>query len=158
VARGDRFPFPTEPPFPDRMLRMVDTIDLFVPDGGPHGLGFVRGTKEVDPGEWFFQAHFHQDPVWPGSLGLEAFVQLLQVAAGRRWGVTPDTRWQIIAIDVPHTWVYRGQVVPGDLRVTVQAEVTRIEEDTRTIQADGHLLIDGRVIYQMQGFALRLRT
>jgi 3-hydroxymyristoyl/3-hydroxydecanoyl-(acyl carrier protein) dehydratase len=157
-ARGQRFVFPTEPPFPDRMLRMVDGIELFVPDGGPHGLGFDRGIKEVDSGEWFFQAHFHQDPVWPGSLGLEAFVQLLQVAAGRRWGATAGTRWQITAPGVPHTWIYRGQVVPGDRRVTVQAVVTRIEEDTRTLHADGHLLVDGRVIYQMNGFALRLGT
>jgi 3-hydroxymyristoyl/3-hydroxydecanoyl-(acyl carrier protein) dehydratase len=155
-ARGERFPFPAGPPFPDRMLRMVDTIDLFVPDGGPHGLGFVRGTKDVDPGEWFFAAHFHQDPVWPGSLGLEAFLQLLEVVAARRWGASAQTRWQVTAPGVEHAWVYRGQVVPGDRRVTVQAAVTRIEEGTRTLHADGHLLVDGRVIYQMKGFALRL--
>jgi 3-hydroxymyristoyl/3-hydroxydecanoyl-(acyl carrier protein) dehydratase len=157
-AHGERFPFPTEPPFPDPMLRMVDAIDLFVPNGGPYGLGFVRGTKEVDPAEWFFQAHFYQDPVWPGSLGLEAFVQLLQVAAARRWGTPPATRWHILAPGVSHTWVYRGQVLPADRRVTVQAVVTRIDEDTRTLSADGHLLVDGRVIYQMKGFALRLGT
>jgi 3-hydroxymyristoyl/3-hydroxydecanoyl-(acyl carrier protein) dehydratase len=158
VARGERFPFPTEPPFPDTMLRMVNAIDLCVPDGGPHGLGFIRGSKAVNPGEWFFQAHFHQDPVWPGSLGLESFLQLLQVVAGRRWGVSPAARWEVAARGVPHTWVYRGQVVPGDTRVTVQAAVTRIEADTRTVHADGHLLVDGRVIYQMKDFALRHRT
>jgi hypothetical protein len=37
----------------------------------------------------------------------------------------------------------------------VQAGITRIEEDTRTVYADGHLLVDGRVIYQMTDFALR---
>src|SRR5262249_35338799 len=72
-AIGERFPFPTERPFPDAMLRMITDVDLFVPDGGPHGRGFIRGSKAVDPSEWFFKAHFHQDPVWPGSLGLEAF-------------------------------------------------------------------------------------
>jgi hypothetical protein len=34
--------------------------------------------KDVDPGEWFFKAHFFQDPVMPGSLGIEALCQLLQ--------------------------------------------------------------------------------
>jgi 3-hydroxymyristoyl/3-hydroxydecanoyl-(acyl carrier protein) dehydratase len=32
----------------------------------------------VDPAEWFFKAHFFQDPVQPGSLGIEALIQLLQ--------------------------------------------------------------------------------
>ena len=137
------------------MLRMVTDIDLFVPDGGPHGLGFVRGSKAVDPNEWFFKAHFHQDPVWPGSLGLEAFLQLLQAFAARRWGVTPAARWQAPALGVEHTWVYRGQVVPSDQRMAVQAEITRIDNDPRTIQADGYLLVDGRVIYRMNGFTLR---
>ncbi|HEY1381622.1 MAG TPA: hypothetical protein VGF55_32795 [Gemmataceae bacterium] len=154
-ARGERFPYPTEPPFPDDMLRMVTDVDLFVPDGGPHGLGFVRGSKAVDPGEWFFKAHFHGDPVWPGSLGLESFLQLLQLVAARRWGVTPATRWEVVAHNVEHTWVYRGQVAPGDNRVTVQAVVTRIDEDSRTVHADGFLLVDGRVIYGMNGFACR---
>jgi 3-hydroxymyristoyl/3-hydroxydecanoyl-(acyl carrier protein) dehydratase len=156
--RGERFPFPAEPPFADRMLRMVDAIDLYVPDGGPHGRGFIRGVKDVDPAEWFFQAHFFQDPVWPGSLGLEAFVQLLQVVAARHWGAPPTARWRMSAPTVRHSWVYRGQVVPGDRRVTVQAEVTRIDHDSRTVHADGHLLVDGRVIYRMNGFSLRLET
>src|SRR5207249_11610535 len=68
-ARGERFTYPDGSPFPDATLRMIDRIDLFVPDGGSHGLGFIRGVKDIDPAEWFFQAHFHQDPVWPGSLG-----------------------------------------------------------------------------------------
>ena len=66
-------------------LRMIDRIERFVPDGGPHGLGFIAGSKQVRPDEWFFKAHFYQDPVWPGSLGLEAFLQLLKVAAVERW-------------------------------------------------------------------------
>ena len=60
---------------------MIDRIDGFVRDGGPHGLGFIQGSKPVDPADWFFKAHFHQDPVWPGSLGLESFLQLLKVVA-----------------------------------------------------------------------------
>lgn len=60
---------------------MVDRIDTLVLDGGPCRLGCVAGSKTVDPGAWFFQAHFYQDPVWPGSLGLESFLQLLKVVA-----------------------------------------------------------------------------
>jgi len=156
--RGERFAYPVEPPFPDDMLRMVTDIDLFLPDGGPHGLGLIRGSKAVDPAEWFFRAHFHQDPVWPGSLGLESFLQLLQLIAARRWGVTPATRWESPAVNTEHVWVYRGQVVPADRRVTVQAEITRIDDAAQTVHADGFLLVDGRAVYRMKGFTLRQRT
>ena len=79
VARGTTLPYPETRPFPEKELRMIDQIELFVPDGGPAGLGYIRGIKEVDPDEWFFKAHFYQDPVTPGSLGLESFLQLLEI-------------------------------------------------------------------------------
>ncbi|HSO20028.1 MAG TPA: hypothetical protein VLT88_11240, partial [Desulfosarcina sp.] len=91
TARAEQFDYPSAAPFPKAQLRMVDRIDLFVKDGGPHGLGVIRGSKPVDPEEWFFKAHFYQDPVWPGSLGLESFLQLLTIVAARRWGVAPDS-------------------------------------------------------------------
>ncbi len=50
-----------------------------------------RGSKRVDPEEWFFKAHFYQDPVCPGSLGLESFLQLLKVVAVKRWGGDADS-------------------------------------------------------------------
>lgn len=155
LLRAEAFPFPTEFPFPDAMFRMVSDIDLFFLEGGPHRLGLIRGSKSVDPAEWFFKAHFHHDPVWPGSLGLESFVQLLQLFCAQKWGASETTRWQAMAHNAEHSWVYRGQVVPSDRRVAVQAEITRIQQDTRTVHANGLLLVDGRVIYGMNGFALR---
>lgn len=86
LASVESFPMPREAPFPDDQFRMVDRVTHFIPNGGPHGLGFLRGTIDVDPAAWFFKAHFYQDPVWPGSLGLESFLQLLKVYAARRWG------------------------------------------------------------------------
>src|SRR5262249_41671393 len=80
-ARATRDILPHSPPFPAPMLRMVDRIDAYIPDGGQYGLGLVIGKIAVDPEFWFFQAHFYQDPVWPGSLGLESFLQLLKYAA-----------------------------------------------------------------------------
>ncbi len=74
---------------------MVDRIDAYVSDGGPHGLGFVAGSKRVDPSAWFFQAHFQGDPVWPGSLGLESFLQLLKVVARAAVGTTLRPRREL---------------------------------------------------------------
>ena len=143
---------------PARALRMVDDVELFVPDGGPHGLGFIRGVKNIDPREWFFAAHFYQDPVCPGSLGFESFLQLLKVVALERWGDLREThRFQPILIGREHTWVYRGQILPTNHRVEVEIVVTHIQDGpTPTISGSGFLKVDGLPIYEMQDIGVRL--
>jgi 3-hydroxymyristoyl/3-hydroxydecanoyl-(acyl carrier protein) dehydratase len=66
------------------MLLMLDRVTGYWPDGGRAGLGLLRAEKDVDAGEWFFRCHFFQDPVWPGSLGIEAMCQLLRYYLVRR--------------------------------------------------------------------------
>jgi len=158
VASSTSFEYPPDAPFPDRVFRMVDQIDLFAPHGGPHGKGFIRGSVRVDADAWFFQAHFHKDPVWPGSLGLESFLQLLKVVAARRWGQEPESRFEAVALGETHSWVYRGQVLPLDAEVVVEASITRLDDRSRLILADGFLMIDGRIIYQMNEFGLRMAS
>ncbi len=154
LDRSRRFDYPTQAPFPDDRLRMIDRVEIFVVDGGPQGLGFIEGTMRVKPEAWFFQAHFHQDPVCPGSLGLESFLQLLKVVAVERWGA--DAEASGFALEGEHRWIYRGQIIPADRLVTVQAVVTNIDDARRTVQADGFLSVDGRLIYQMNEFTLKM--
>lgn len=142
---------------PARALRMIDTIDVYQPDGGPQGLGYLRGTKTVDPEEWFFKAHFYQDPVCPGSLGIESFIQLLKFAALQRWGHLRDTHRFALDTPTPHRWTYRGQIIPPNREVVVEALVTEAAETPApALRADGYLQVDGLYIYKMEGFTLRL--
>ena len=141
-------------PFPGAMLRMIDQIDGYLPAGGEAGLGLIQGRIRVDPSFWFFQAHFYQDPVWPGSLGLESFLQLLKYVAWKRWGTPPPAGWQTVALAQPHEWTYRGQVIPNDQEVVVVLEITAVEETARRLTARGFLTVDGRIIYQMNHFTL----
>ena len=60
--------------------------------------------------------NFYQDPVWPGSLGLESFLQLLKYAAWRRWGDPPAGGWQL-SLGRAHSWTYRGQVLLVELQL-----------------------------------------
>jgi 3-hydroxymyristoyl/3-hydroxydecanoyl-(acyl carrier protein) dehydratase len=152
--RAETTALPHDSPFPGAMLRMVDRIPQFIADGGRAGLGLIVGTITVDPSFWFFQAHFYQDPVWPGSLGLESFIQLMKFASWRRWGTASASGWQAMALGRTHEWTYRGQVVPGDREVTVVCEITAIDDRDGRITADGFLLVDGRIIYQMKDFTL----
>ncbi|MDZ4686438.1 MAG: hypothetical protein SH850_15320, partial [Planctomycetaceae bacterium] len=183
LARAQSFPVPTDPPFPNERFRMVANVDALILDGGPHGLGYIRGSVAVDPSAWFFQAHFFQDPVWPGSLGLESFLQLLKVLAGERWGLglraeglgpekpasdlasSPALSSQplalsrvfaALALHRPHEWIYRGQVIPRDKTVTVDVVVTAVDDASRTVTAGGFLTVDGRVIYQMVDFTVQI--
>lgn len=153
-AFADQGYLPHESPFPDHQMRMIDRIVGYLPHGGAKSLGLVQGTITVDPSFWFFKAHFYQDPVWPGSLGLESFLQLLKYVAWRKWGEPTGQEWQTVALNQLHRWVYRGQVLPKDREVTVVLEITDQDLATRRLTADGFLVVDGRIIYQMTGFTL----
>ncbi|MFO7554443.1 MAG: hydroxymyristoyl-ACP dehydratase, partial [Desulfobacterales bacterium] len=142
---------------PAKALRMIDRIDAFVPNGGPLGLGFIRGVKTVDPDEWFFKAHFFQDPVCPGSLGIESFLQLIKFAAIDRWAHLKETHRFEWIMGEPHSWIYRGQVIPENKRIEVEAVITKIvDTPVPAVYANGFLKVDGLYIYQMENFGLRL--
>jgi 3-oxoacyl-(acyl-carrier-protein) synthase/3-hydroxymyristoyl/3-hydroxydecanoyl-(acyl carrier protein) dehydratase len=143
--------------YPAKALSMIDRIERYLPEGGPKGLGFVRGTKAVDPQEWFFKAHFHQDPVWPGSLGIESFLQLLKFAARERWPQLAGSHRFATQTDRSHRWTYRGQVLPANRLVTVEAAVTEVIESPHPgLVAEGYLMVDGLYIYRMEDFGVQL--
>ena len=156
TARGKSIRYPDLPPYPEKQLRMIDWIELYVPDGGPAGLGYLRGLKEVVPDEWFFKAHFYEDPVTPGSLGLESFLQLIKFAAVERWGWQEGTILAAVAPARRHRWLYRGQIVPENSLVTVHAWITAVDEQERILTADGFLSVDEKIIYQMNDFTVQM--
>ncbi len=147
---------PDEAPFPDATWRMVDRVEAMAYSGGPHGHGFIVGSTTVDPAAWFFKAHFLDDPVWPGSLGLESLLQLLKVWSAQRWSAGPSSVFESPAIGQPHRWTYRGQIVPANRRVTVEAVIKACDDRSQTVVADGYLTVDGKIIYQMNDFSIRL--
>ena len=53
-----------------------------------------------------------------------------------------------------HRWSYRGQIIPTNNVVTVQAEIKSWDESRRSAMADGNLSVDGKVIYQMNDFSI----
>lgn len=148
------------PRLPGSMLRMIDRIEGWWPEAGAASLGQLRAVKDIDPGEWFFRAHFFQDPVQPGSLGLEAMLQCLQAAAllkGLDEGIEA-ARFECIALDRAHQWKYRGQVLPHNRQVHTTLELTAIEHDARgvVLLGDASLWVDGMRIYEAKGLGLRV--
>jgi len=157
VERAAAFEVSRAAPLPDAMMNMIDRVDCLIGDGGPHGLGFISGSIDVDPGAWFFDAHFHQDPVWPGSLGLEGFLQLMKIFAVDRWKLGAGAQFATTPIGLRHRWQYRGQVTPTDSHVTLEAHITSLDDANRQLGASGFLCVDGRTIYRMTDFGLVVR-
>jgi 3-hydroxymyristoyl/3-hydroxydecanoyl-(acyl carrier protein) dehydratase len=150
------FSYPTGPPFPGSTWRMVDEIDDLRLAGGAHGLGWVRGSTRVDPDSWLFKAHFLDDPVWPGSLGQEALLQLLKVVAVERFGAAASDEFEAPGLAVSHSWTYRGQITPANRCMTIEADVKLCDDSRRLLVADASLAVDGKVIYLMRDYSLRL--
>lgn len=145
---------------PGSMLSMVQRITGYWPGGGGAGLGRVRGESEVDSGAWFFKAHFFQDPVQPGSLGVQALYQLVQfhvaesgLASGLR-----RPRFRPAVPDVPLIWKYRGQVTPLTRTVTTEVEIVEVGADDAGpyIVAEGWLWADGIRIYHVRRLGVGL--
>jgi len=142
---------------PSKALRMIDKIDAYVPDGGPANLGYIRGVKDVDPDEWFFKAHFYQDPVCPGSLGVESFLQLLKLAAIDKFKEFIPTHTFHKVLDSSFKWTYRGQILQTNKRIEVEAYIKEIQNGPEPVlTADGFLKVDGLYIYKMENFGIRL--
>ena len=80
-------------------LPIVDRIWISR-QGGDHGRGYLFLEQAVPIDAWFYQAHFYQDPVMPGSLGVEIMAQALRSAADT-WGVPPGKDWRIQTRFVP---------------------------------------------------------
>lgn len=144
----------TDPP-----LLMLDRVTGYWPTGGKAGLGRLRAEKDIDAGQWFFKAHFYQDPVQPGSLGLQAMLQLLQYALLAH-GVNDapaELQWEPIALGVSHSWRYRGQVTPRSRRLVVVVELTEWQPADLApyARAEAWLWVDELCIYHARDLAVR---
>jgi 3-hydroxymyristoyl/3-hydroxydecanoyl-(acyl carrier protein) dehydratase len=137
-------------------LHLLDEVRV-APGGGKHGLGYVYAHKRINPRDWFFRAHFHQDPVMPGSLGLEAMLQALQAYAIHS-AVGRDFRSPRFAQAQNHTiiWKYRGQIVPENRELSIELHITKIENAPGriTLHAEASLWKEALRIYEVRTLAL----
>ena len=141
-------------------LLMIDRVTGIWPAGGNSGKGRYRAEKDIAPDEWFLKAHFFQDPVQPGSLGIEAMLQLLQFAMldrGMDEGMQ-QPRFEAIATGKPLTWKYRGQVRVHNRKVHTLIDIVATGEDElgRYAIATAALYVDGMRIYEASNLAMRL--
>ncbi len=136
---------------PGPMLMLLDRISGWWPEQRR-----LRAEIDVDPDQWFFKCHFMGDPVQPGSLGIEAMLQLLQfhmLHQGMDQGIE-DPRFEPILLEQPMTWRYRGQVLPKNSRVIV--ELVLEDEGPHHAIGKAWLWVDGMRIYEAVQIGMRV--
>ena len=143
-------------------LHHLDLVDqlAFTPDGGKYGQGLIQGKRMLHPDEWFYANHFYQDPVMPGSLGVEAIVQgmwaRLRDLTGRVGFKLPVADY---SNDRPLVWKYRGQVLPANKDVRFEIHLLNKPAAAPNMQllADADFWVDGLKIYSIKNISMSLR-
>jgi 1-acyl-sn-glycerol-3-phosphate acyltransferase len=98
--------------------------------------------------------------VQPGTLGVEAMLQLLQLLllhTGLGDGIA-GARFEPVALGHELAWRYRGQVVPENGTVEVDLELMSIEREAGGLlaTAEASLWVDGLPIYHARGLGMRI--
>ena len=132
-------------------LNLLDQLKI-VKDGGEHGKGYVHASKAVQTYDWFFTCHFYQDPVMPGSLGVEAILQAIQVYALQQDLGKDFKNPRFVQLDNHKTvWKYRGQILLDVKELHLEAHIKSIEmvNGQLRINTDAYLWNEGTRIYQL---------
>ena len=137
-------------------LRFLDSATI-VREGGKYGKGYIYASKIVKAHDWYFTCHFYQDPVMPGSLGVEAIFEAIQLFALQQ-GLGADLHnagfWQV----APHrtVWKYRGQILQHDPEMHLEAHIKDIkrEQNGVVLTADASLWKGTLRIYEVTDLAV----
>jgi 3-hydroxyacyl-[acyl-carrier protein] dehydratase/trans-2-decenoyl-[acyl-carrier protein] isomerase len=140
-ARGELFgEGNAQLPLPDML--MFDRIVEINDHGGGAGKGIMIAELDIHPELWFFECHFHGDPVMPGCLGLDAMWQMVGFFLG--WTGAPGRGRALGAGQVKFT----GQVTPRNKLVRYTIDIKRVIRRGLVMGvADGTMEVDDRVIY-----------
>lgn len=141
-GKGNLFgPGNAQLPLPNML--MIDRIVTISTEGGKYGKGYIEAELDIKPDLWFFDCHFHGDPVMPGCLGLDAMWQLVGFFLG--WTGAQGSGRALGVGEVKFT----GQVLPTAKKVTYKIDLKRVINRKLVLGiADGTLEVDGRPIYQ----------
>lgn len=138
-------------------MNFIDTVSI-VEGGGKAGVAYVHGERQIDATDWFFRYHFHQDPVMPGSLGVEAIIELMQTYALKNDLGKDFTNPRFIAPTTLVKWKYRGQITPINKQMSLDVHITDIIKTDGEIRlvGDANLSKDGLRIYEVKDIVLSI--
>ena len=132
-------------------MLMFDRIAEIAKEGGKFSRGTMTAELAVTPDLWFFACHFHQDPVMPGCLGLDALWQLLGFHLA--W-LGHKGRGRALGVENIR---FREQVLPSAKRVFYELHIKRVISGKLVMGiADGELQVDGATSMSAKGLRVGL--
>lgn len=142
----------SNPGFPTGKLRLIDDASVCL-EGGIFSKGYVLASRENSPIDWFYANHFYQDPVMPGSLGVEAIVQALKTAVH---SITRSQNPVTLAAGLGFKWKYRGQVLQNHHQMIVDVNIQdqQSKQKGTVFTADANLWADETRIYELKNLAV----
>lgn len=147
-ALVEKFALPSHgelPSLPQPYMLGFNRARLIYKDGeGKYGKGYAEAELDVNQNDPNFWTHFLGDPVLPGSMGLDAFLQL----TGTWSFFSGEIYGRARALDGSYS--YTGQVLPFHKKVYYRMDVVRFLKKKRLLFFDGHLAVDNpeNIIYR----------
>ena len=127
---------------PTPPMLMMDRIVEINDDDGKYGKGFIKAELDIDPSLWFFDCHFKNDPVMPGSLGLDGFWQLVGFFLSWAGG---NGRGRALGVKEVR---FKGQVRPYHKTITYEIDIRKfITKPTFMAWGDAVLKVKDKAIY-----------
>jgi 3-hydroxymyristoyl/3-hydroxydecanoyl-(acyl carrier protein) dehydratase len=144
---------------PDGHFKLLDQVAV-IPAGGKFQNGYIYANKPINPQDWFYACHFYQDPVMPGSLGVEAILEAMQVYALQQdLGKSLATPCFDLVPGNVMSWKYRGQILQSNKIMKVEVHLASVEKmgDQVVLSGEASLWADRIRIYELKNVAIRLR-
>lgn len=125
------------PSLPQPFMLGFDKAKLVFTEGtGKYGKGYAEAELDVSQNDPWFWCHFLGDPVMPGSMGLDAFLQLTGAWSFFSTSIYGRAR----ALDGSYS--YNGQVFPISKKIYYRMDVNKLLKKKRLLFFDGHLALN----------------
>jgi len=137
---------------PKGKLRLLDNV-VSKNGAGNHQEGYVYANRSNTPQDWFYACHFYEDPVMPGSLGVEAIFQAMKLFSLQH---SNNTAVVDLVVGRKMDWSYRGQVLQHHRQMQVEVHFHKIQPMGRTklYTGDASLWADDSRIYEVRNMAI----
>jgi 3-hydroxymyristoyl/3-hydroxydecanoyl-(acyl carrier protein) dehydratase len=139
-------------------LNLLDRA-TYVKNGGTFNKGYIHASRTINTWDWFFTCHFYQDPVMPGSLGVEALFEAIQLFALQE-GLGANILNASFDQTAPQKtiWKYRGQILQHDPLMNLEVNIKEVKEENGKVSiiADGSLWKGTLRIYEVTDMAVTI--
>lgn len=146
------------PRIPSGQAALLYDIPKFDPKGGPKGKGYLLARQKVTADDWFFKAHFKNDPCMPGSLMLDAGFQAVSFYLAALGFTLDRDGWRFTPIpDLEMNTHCHGQCTPENKEVLYEIFVEEvIAEPWPSVIVDLLISVDGRKAIHIHHLSSRL--